>query len=208
MVLHEARMALSLLASTVLRLTAFPGHLLGLNLCYSHLCLVPNLARLGHILWLMTVWIFGRSSHNRRQHGHGNSFRIFKSGVLWMTESYIQTDAEFLSPRTEWASCWPSMDSELLDLGNPVFSGLCSPSVTCLCQLCIFSCPSCEAISLALSYGCSHSRFQPWKYHSVSELLLSSLGWNVLLSLTWPQFQCLQICSSHTQSLAQMCVCV
>lgn len=128
MVLREARMALSLLASTVLRLTAFPRHLLGLSFCYSHLCLVQNLARVGHILWLMIVKIFGklflcRSSHNRRQHGHGNTFRIFKTGVLWVTESYIQTVAEFLSPRTEWASCWPSMDSEHLDLGNPCLFG-------------------------------------------------------------------------------------
>ena len=212
MVLRAARMALSLLASTTLRPTASPRHLLG-GIFAAPLCLDQNLARVGHILWLMTVRIFGklvlcRSSHNRRQHGQGNTFRISKSGVLWMTESYIQTAAELLSPRTEWASCWPSMDSEHLDLGNPVFLGLCSPSVTCLCQLWIFSCSSRQAISLALSYGCSHSRFQPWKYHSVSELLLSSLRWNVLLFLTWPQFQCLQICSSHVRWLLFKCVCV
>ena len=58
MVLLAARMILSLLASTALRPTAFPVHLLGLSLCYSHLCLIQNLARARLILWLMTVRIF------------------------------------------------------------------------------------------------------------------------------------------------------
>ena len=136
MVLLAARMILSLLASTALRPTAFPVHLLGLSLCYSHLCLIQNLARARHILWLMTVRIFCRSSQNRRQHGHV-AFRIFKSGVLRMTGSYNQTAAEFLSPRTEWASCWPSVDSRHLDFGNPRLLGpvssLCDMPLLALC---------------------------------------------------------------------------
>ena len=149
MVLLAAWMILSLLASTALRPTAFPVHLLGLNLCYSHLCLIENLARVRHILWLVTVRIFCRSSQNRRKHGH-IAFRIFKSGVLWMTESYIQTAAKSLSPRTEWASCWPSMDPGHLDLGSPHLFGplsfLCDMLLPALCIFLplvwsYFSCP-------------------------------------------------------------------
>lgn len=115
--------------------------------------------------------------------------------------SYIQTAAQCLSTKIKLAACWPSAYSGNLDLRNPVSSGT-SPSVIFLCQLHVFSLPLTYGCCSALSYGCSNSMVSPWKYHSVSEFLLSSLGWNMLLyfhSISIPV--CLPICPfSHMLS--------
>lgn len=159
-----------------------------------------------HIIWAMTVLILcklflWRSSQSRRQNGNGNSFRIFMTGDLYVAVSYIQTAAQCLSTKIKLASCWPSAYSGNLDLRSPVSSGT-SPSVIFLCQLQVFSLPLTCGCCSALSYGCSNSMVSPWKYHSVSEFLLSSLGWNML-----PYFHlisipvCLPICPfSHMLS--------
>lgn len=82
-----------LLASTPPSHTAFPRHLLGLLSCYFCLSHVGHPAGAKHIIWAIIhadilCYFFEGLLRPRGKMANANSFRIFMTGVLQVTESY------------------------------------------------------------------------------------------------------------------------